>query len=177
MGLFDFLRNKSQPIIEKSEEKTISKKSDNVRYLNEIQKEVFQYLKTLGFKKKGRTFNRQSENGVWQVINFQSGQFPVGDNYVIPGVRESFYGKFTVNLGVIVKELALDKEKVFFQEYDCQIRTRLCQLTKGEDVWWAITEDNANISNEIIKGLSQCHLFWDFVAVCLIVLYIRRSPM
>lgn len=164
MGLFDFLKNKSEPIEKKTEDKPVKKKSENVEYLNQIQKEVHQYLKPLGFKKRGRTFNRQTENGVWQVINFQSGQFPVGENYVIPGIRESFYGKFTVNMGVIVKELydiqTKGKEKVFYQEYDCQIRTRLSNLVFENDFWWNITKENRQVSNEIIDGLNNKGLSW-----------------
>ena len=73
--------------------------------LNEIEKSVYSFLKPQGFKKKGRTFNRQTEKGLYQVINFQSGQFPIGGNYVIPGIHESFYGTFTINLGVCIEEI------------------------------------------------------------------------
>lgn len=164
MGLFDFLKNKSEPINKEAEDKPVKKKSENVEYLNQIQKEVHQYLKPLGFKKRGRTFNRQTENGIWQVINFQSGQFPVGENYEIPGIRESFYGKFTVNMGVIVKELyeirIKGEEKTFYQEYDCQIRTRLSQLTLGNDYWWDITGNSKDISDQIIEGLNDKGISW-----------------
>lgn len=164
MGLFDFLKNKSEPIEKKTEDKPVKKKSENVEYLNQIQKEVHQYLKPLGFKKRGRTFNRQTENGIWQVINFQSGQFPVGENYEIPGIRESFYGKFTVNMGVIVKELyeirIKGKEKNFYQEYDCQIRTRLPQLILENDYWWNITDKSKDISDQIIEGLNDKGISW-----------------
>ena len=164
MGLFDFLKNKSEPTEKKTEDKSVRKKSENVEYLNQIQKEVHQYLKPLGFKKRGRTFNRQTENGVWQVINFQSGQFPVGENYVIPGIRESFYGKFTVNMGVIIKELyeirIKGKEKAFYQDYDCQIRTRLSHLISENDYWWNITNDSKHISDQIIEGLNDKGISW-----------------
>ena len=164
MRIFDFIKNKSEPIEKKTEDKSMRKKSDNVQYLNEIQKEVHKYLKPLGFKKRGRTFNRQTENGVWQVINFQSGQFPVGENYVIPGFRESFYGKFTVNMGVIIKELyeirIKGKEKAFYQDYDCQIRTRLSHLITENDFWWNITNDSKYISDQIIEGLNDKGISW-----------------
>lgn len=164
MGLFDFLKNKSEPIEKKMEDKSVGEKSKNVQYLNQIQKEVHQYLKPLGFKKRGRAFNRQTENGVWQVINFQSGQSPVGENYVIPGIRESFYGKFTVNMGVIIKELyeiqMKGKEKAFYQDYDCQIRTRLSHLISEDDYWWDITNENEIISDQIIEGLNDKGISW-----------------
>ncbi|WP_028374962.1 DUF4304 domain-containing protein [Leeuwenhoekiella sp. MAR_2009_132] len=164
MGLFDFLKNKSEPIEKKMEEKSVGEKSKNVQYLNQIQKEVHQYLKPLGFKKRGRTFNRQTENGVWQLINFQSGQFPVGENYVIPGIRESLYGKFTVNMGVIIKELyeiqMKGKQKAFYQDYDCQIRTRLSHLISEDDYWWDITNESEIISDQIIEGLNEKGISW-----------------
>jgi len=144
--------------------KSVPNKSDNVKYLNEIQKEVHQYLKPLGFKKSGRTFNRQTEDGVWQVINFQSGQFPIGENYEIPGFRESFYGKFTVNMGIIINELykiqIKGKEKSFYQDYDCQIRTRLPQLIWQNDYWWNINSETAKTSEQIIEGLNQKGISW-----------------
>jgi hypothetical protein len=147
-----------------TENKPVMKKSENVQFLNQIQKEVYYYLKPLGFKKKGRTFNRQTENGVWQVINFQSGQFPVGENYEIPGFRESFYGKFTVNIGVIINELykiqIKGKEKTFYQDYDCQIRTRLSQLLWENDYWWNISNETKKASDQIIEGLNLKGISW-----------------
>ncbi len=82
----------------------MAESSEYKKQLDIVQKEVVRFLKPLGFKNKGRTFNRETEQGVWQVINFQSGQFPLGDKYVVPGLREDMYGKFTVNLGVFVQE-------------------------------------------------------------------------
>ena len=72
--------------------------------LNAIEKPIAIFLKEQGFRKKGRTFNRETKKGIIQVINFQSGTFPIG-NYEIPGFRESLYGKFTVNLGVAIVEI------------------------------------------------------------------------
>ena len=90
---------------EKSDNQNLTNKIELKTHLDSIQKEIFLFLKPLGFKKKGRTFNRQTENGIYQVINIQSGRYEFGDKYVIPGFRENFYGKFTVNLGVMVKEI------------------------------------------------------------------------
>lgn len=164
MGIFNFLKNITEPTEKNMNNKSLPNKNDNVKYLNEIQKEVHQYLKPLGFKKSGRTFNRQTEDGVWQVINFQSGQFPIGENYEIPGFRESFYGKFTVNMGIIINELykiqIKGKEKSFYQDYDCQIRTRLPQLIWQNDYWWNINSETAKTSEQIIEGLNQKGISW-----------------
>jgi hypothetical protein len=73
-----------------------------VKALDDIQKALTAFLKPLGFKKKGRSYNRHVSDGLVQVVNLQMGQFPIGD-YVIPGLRESHYGRFTVNLGVALE--------------------------------------------------------------------------
>jgi len=76
--------------------------SPYVKALDDIQKALTGFLKPVGFKKKGRTYNRHVGDGLVQVVNLQMGQFPIGD-YVIPGLRESHYGRFTVNLGVALQ--------------------------------------------------------------------------
>jgi len=67
-------------------------------------------------------------------------------------------------MGVIVKELYnvddIGKEKTFYQDYDCQIRTRLSQLIWENDYWWDITSDNKNTSEQIIKGLNEKGIAW-----------------
>lgn len=129
--------------------------------LDKIQTSIFQYLKPLGFKKKGRNFNRETENGIVQVINLQSGQYPIGE-YVIPGIRESYYGKFTVNMGVLVEEIhnLNFPSKPFYGEYYCQIRTRLPELSRGRDYWWDLSENPEQIAKEIIKELSWAGFTW-----------------
>ena len=149
-------------------EKTKSgQRIENLDYkdrLDLIQKEVHQFLKPLGFKKRGRTFNRETEAGLFQVINFQSGQYPIGDNYEIPNIRESLYGKFTVNLGVCIEELYLiespRKSQRFYQDYDCQIRCRLATLIKGIDIWWDLSSDLTLTTKEIIEGLELKGFGW-----------------
>ncbi len=132
--------------------------------LDEIQKLIFLDFKLLGFKKRGRTFNREAETGIIQVINFQSGQFPVGKQYEIPTFKNDYYGKFTVNLGVCVKELYEinfpDKTKLFYQEYDCQIRTRLNHLIYGKDIWWNLDDNLNDISETINREINEKGLSW-----------------
>src|SRR5437868_3156941 len=82
-------------------------KSPFAHKLDEIVRSVSPELKAAGFRKKGRTFNRVAEDGFVHVIGFQMGQFPVGnlETYVVPGLRENLYGKYTVNLGVHIREV------------------------------------------------------------------------
>lgn len=158
MGIF---RKKNTAQIES---KSDSDKTDYKTRLDSIQKAVHQYLKPLGFKKRGRTFNRETETGLFQVINIQSGQYPIGENYEIPGIRESFYGKFTINFGVCVEELYLiefpKKSQPFYQDYDCQIRDRLETILYKTDSWWQIDSDSTRISNMIIDGLKAKGFEW-----------------
>ncbi|HEX8313789.1 MAG TPA: DUF4304 domain-containing protein, partial [Flavisolibacter sp.] len=120
--------------------------------LDRIERPVAKYLKGQGFEKKGRTYNRIVEQDLVQVINFQSGTFPIGQ-YEIPGIRESKYGTFTINFGVAIPEVYhVTSPKfpipLFWKEYQCQIRERLGVLLYKKDHWWTITDDSENISKE-----------------------------
>lgn len=164
MRIFDFLKSKAKLADNESDKTTVSNKDELKFQLDNIQKEIHLFLKPLGFKKKGRTFNKQTEEGIYQVINIQNGRYEFGDKYLIPGFRENYYGKFTVNLGVMVREIYdLDphkKLKDIYKDYDCQIRTRLTHLTIKQDLWWEISEGNNQIAKEIIDGLNSHGLEW-----------------
>jgi hypothetical protein len=114
-------------------------KSKFVAALDEVQQPLAVLLKSLGFRRRGRTFNRPVGDGMVHVVNLQMGEFPIG-NYVIPGIRESFYGRFTVNLGVFLPAVfRLEHSRdvpAFAQDYHCEIRGRVGTLAFGEDTWW-----------------------------------------
>jgi len=126
--------------------------------LNDIQDIISARLKPLGFRKKGRSYNRIVADGIVQVIGLQSGMFPIGDS-IVPGPRENLYGKFTVNLGVYLPCIP-DPDKLhvglrFFAEYHCRIRSRLGNLINdGSDVWWAI-EPPFNVVGGLVAGLIE----------------------
>lgn len=164
MGIFDFLKNKSGSADKKPERKTLPNKDQLKTHLDNIQKEIHLFLKPLGFKKKGRTFNRQTEEGIYQVINIQSGRYEFGDKYVIPGLRKNYYGKFTVNLGIMIREIyeldSHNKPKDIYQDYNCQIRERLAHLTIKQDHWWTISGDSNKTVKEVIDGLNSHGLDW-----------------
>lgn len=116
-------------------------------------------LRGEGFKKKGRTYNRQAGDGLIHVVNFQMGQYPIG-SYVIPGVRESYYGKFVVNLGVYLPCVAHRErglvEKRIYQDYDCEIRDRLGALAyEGRDVWWSLDNSTQATGDLLIQLMRQ----------------------
>jgi hypothetical protein len=161
VGLFDIFKRSDKPEKQKPEQGSTP---DFKILLDEVEKKVFATLKPIGFKKKGRTFNRETEKGIFQVINFQSGQYPIGKNYEVPGLRENLYGRFAVNLGVCVGSLYKfqypNENKYFYKEYECHIRTRLCNLTKGHDYWWKINNNADDVANEINEGLATAGLDW-----------------
>ena len=141
-----------------------AKSTDFKTQLDIVEQDVFAKLKSLGFKKNGRTFNRRLDDGIIQVINLQSGQHPIAQGYEIPGLRENLYGKFVVNLGVCVESLykfqAPTENKKYYKEYECQIRSRLGALLTGQDYWWKITDSNRKITEEIIDGLETKGFEW-----------------
>ena len=134
--------------------------------MNDLQKIVHADLKSKGFKKKGRTHNRQVCEGMVEVINFQMDQYPIGENYEIPGIRKSYWGKFVVNLGVYVEELytAFYNEggKPFVQDYHCEIRTRLAYRTTSPELeqWYPLDSNYSEVAEEIILGLSRAGQSW-----------------
>lgn len=132
-------------------------KSPYVLAIETVQKPVTEFLRTAGFTKNGRTYNRIVDDGLIHVINFQMGQYPIGD-YVIPGIRESKYGKFVVNLGVFlpcVSQIERGKiEKRIFQEYDCQIRERLGVMAERQDVWWSL-DTSAQETGTLMVGFLE----------------------
>lgn len=133
------------------------KKSSYVLAIETIQKPVSEFLRKAGFKKSGRTYNRMVVDGLIHVVNFQMGQYPIG-NYAVPGIRESDYGKFVVNLGVFLPCVSLIErgkpEKRVFKEYDCEIRERLGALANGKDSWWSL-ESPAEKTGDLIVNLLE----------------------
>jgi hypothetical protein len=134
-------------------------KSQFAQNLDAIQATVQSFLKPLDFRKKARVHNRRTESGLVQVISFQMGQFPIGDNYVIPGFRENLYGKFAINLGILLPCVyQVERQKTvpdFVQEYDCTVRQRLGTLAFGKDEWFEISDDIATLATNIVRLLDK----------------------
>ena len=122
-------------------------KSELASVMDEIQARIRPVLKDKGYRVRGRTFNRSTSDGLVQVVSFQMGNFdPPGTTY-IPGLRDNLYGRFTVNLGVYVPEVAkylhVDKDRSFVKEYFCCVRARLGPLEPGQkDLWWSVLADD-----------------------------------
>jgi hypothetical protein len=131
-------------------------------------------MKEHGFRKRRHCFNRRMDDGIVHVLDFQMGPYePIPpnlseadkDKYVefrtrIFG-RFSLYGLFTINLGVHIPELedALFRgnppSSSFIPEYRCHVRTRLGQLSEGNDAWWGLDLPVAELGllmTELIKA-------------------------
>ena len=114
--------------------------SEFARAADEIQRALRPSLKEHGFKVRGRTFNRITEDGLTQVVNLQMGASdPPGTTYV-PGLGENMHGLFTINLGVYIPEVSELRgciARTWVQEYDCSIRSRLGPASdNAQDLWW-----------------------------------------
>ena len=100
-------------------------------------------------------------DGLVHVVNFQMGQFPIGD-YVIPGLRENLYGRFAVNLGVRLPAVDLVEfdrpPPAFVHEYHCTIRDRLGSLAFGEDTWWDLDHRVVHTGIEIVRLIDMVGL-------------------
>ncbi len=127
-------------------------KSQLAKTLDGIQHTLRPRLAELGFRVRGRTFNRVTGDGLTEVLQLQMGSFdPPGTAY-IPGLRENLYGMFTVNVGVHVPEVAMSligvQPRSFVQEYNCCVRTRLGALAPDhKEVWWYIRQDDRVITD------------------------------
>lgn len=109
--------------------------------VDEIQSALRPALKVEGFKVRGRTFNRVTEDGLTQVINIQMGASGPPGTTCIPFFRNDLHGHFTVNLGVYVPEVARHhgggEVKSWVREYDCCVRARLGEASgEKQDIWW-----------------------------------------
>jgi len=123
--------------------------------VDEIQNALSPLLKSHGFKVRGRTFNRITEDDLTEVINLQMGPFdPPGTTY-IPGLRENRHGLFDVDLGVYVPEVAEQlghRARSWVREYHCCVRARLGELCgQDREIWW-----HARANNSVIADVRKC---------------------
>jgi uncharacterized protein DUF4304 len=131
--------------------------SDLAHTFDKLQARLDPMLRQFGFRKHGRTYNRPTPEDLTQVIGFQMGRFDPPGTMHIPGLRENLYGKFTVNLGIYVPEVARNhgggEAKSVVQDSNCCIRTRLGRKADKE-LWWKIS-DSEGLVAEISERLQN----------------------
>jgi hypothetical protein len=129
----------------------------NNKLVKIISESIHPLLKSIGFRKKGRRWNRTRGNFV-DVVQIQESTFRLDDRV-----------DFTVNLGVFIPEFwEIIWGKSFTgiaNEADCAVRNRLGDLLQGRiygdstDTWWSVSryddseEADFSVVNEVAFGL------------------------
>ena len=118
--------------------------------LRAAQAPVTETLRPLGFRKGGNYYNRQAEDGLVQVVGFQSGQ-----------AVSTLHGNFTVNLGVFVPCIAqLEANSPrgrYVTDAHCEVRSRLSDIAKlGKDKWWPL-DDSSSKSGAVVASALRSH--------------------
>lgn len=127
-------------------------KSKYAEAVDEIQIALRPLMKTRGFRTRGRTFNRLTDDDLTLVVNLQMGPFDPPGTIYIPGLRENLHGLFTVNLGVYVPEVSRlhggGEARSWVQDYHCCVRARLGEAMGEEgDIWWHARADEAVVDD------------------------------
>jgi len=133
----------------------------------EFVRRIHPELEDAGFRKRRHAFNRSAADGVVQVVSFQMGpKMPPGAGPILPW-RPDLYGRFTVNLGVALREAWEQLEgrghtfPAFNHDYDCQIRLRLGEiLGADEDLWWPLDVPTPDLVNSVGAALTGPGLSW-----------------
>ena len=127
-------------------------KSPYVLALDNVQAAVWDYLKPLGYCKRGRTFNRIASGGNRLAINLQQGMY-----------AKSKYGQLAINLGIFIPCVYLvergEETPPFCSEPECHVRERLGVLVHGgRDVWLDLSSDLEVIAETLIDDLMRVGL-------------------
>ncbi len=133
--------------------------------MDEVQQALNGFLQEQGFRKRARTYSRKTADGLTQVLNFQMGRFePPGST---AGMRpiSSFYGQFTVNLGIFIPEVSAALRPwagKTITEPLCELRVRLGALVYPfGDRWWPV-DPHATVIEELDDLLRSAAVgFWD----------------
>jgi hypothetical protein len=103
-------------------------------------------LKTVGYRKEGRTWRRRTDESIL-VVNVQASQW-----------NEQSKGKFTLNVGVyfpaLAEQLAIYPVTDKPTENECHFRNRPVMLsTGGLDTWWSVgpTDSDAKLASTALE--------------------------
>lgn len=123
------------------------KEIDSGAVVDAVEAMVYAVVKPLGFRKFGRTLHRFVGGDISQVIHFQNG---------CP--QQDVHDVLWVNLGIRVPEcfertFAPGKQKRYYHEYECNIRTRLGELADGRDAEYDLREDPEEIGKDVVEKL------------------------
>lgn len=136
-------------------------------------------LRGVGFRKSGRSHNRKRAQGLIHVVTFQMGEYPIGD-YVIPGIRESSYGTFAVNLGVLlpcIYRLYPFPMPRTVRDPHCSIRSRVTNTNGNE--WFSLEAEESPVPSEFVELLRSQALpfFHQFEAYEDVIAYYQQNKV
>lgn len=133
-----------------------------VQTVDEIEKQVFEFLKPYGFKKFGRTLGRFVEGDIFQLVNFQIFT-PETINLQTGERKKDKTQRVVVNLGIRVPECAErsfkpEKEKKYYHDYECNIRSTLADT-------YSLKKSPLKTADRIIDALKDS-VISDFDTLC-----------
>ena len=117
---------------------------------DEIEGRIYPALKSLGFRKHGRTLHRFVSGDISQVIHFQSGMPTKGMG-----------GLLCVNLGIRIPECAewtfhpSEEKKKYYPEYDCTLRSRLGTVSGKEETWYDLRRGAEKIAEDVLDQIND----------------------
>lgn len=123
------------------------KEIDSGAMVDAVEAMVYAVVKPLGFRKFGRSLHRFVGGDISQVIHFQNG---------CP--QQDVHDVLWVNLGIRVPEcfertFTPGKQKRYYHEYECNIRTRLGEQADGRDTEYDLRESPELIGKDVVEKL------------------------
>jgi len=115
----------------------------------------------LGFRSRGRSYNRSTKEGLTHVISIALSPFDPPATTYHPGLRENRYGTFSAEVGVYIPEVARilhgSEAKSWVSGSLCCIRIDLGVLATGEQILWQARADDAVKSDfwSILEGVGM----------------------
>lgn len=113
--------------------------------IDQIEKEIYSYLKPIGFRKYGRTLHRFVSGDISQVINFQCGQSYRNETHLM-----------WVNTGIRVPEcmersFEPQNNKNYYPEVSCNMRSRLGVIKHKNVNRVTVFDLRKNLDNIIVE--------------------------
>ena len=134
--MFDFLKKKTE--------------INTTQIVDAIEAAVYEYIKSYGFKKHGRTLHRFVSKDISQVIHFQSG---------LPA--HGMGGLLCVNVGIRIPECSertfqpQTEKKKYYHEYECTICSRLGIVSGKSETWYDLSKKTDKIIKSIINEADE----------------------
>lgn len=122
--------------------------------LDVLIKKIHPYLKGIGFRKIGHTYNKvlshpETGSEFTQVLNYQ-----------LSAVNNWQSCKFAVNLGVWVHIIHPNLSRKVIPEYFCDFRERVGTLEHGTDTWYELLEETDALARALQQAIRDYAVPW-----------------